>query len=53
VAGVVRANCVGGGKTWGYRFPTAGRYRIIANYYLSWLESDLTKAAGSALVVRE
>ena len=52
VTGVVRADYAGG-KTSGYRFSAPGQYSSIANYHLPWPESDLRKAAGSALVVRD
>lgn len=53
LTGVVRADYAAPGHPWGYRFPAPGQYSIIANYGLPWPESDLRKAAGSALVVRD
>jgi hypothetical protein len=53
VTGVVRADYAAPGHPWGYRFPAPGPYSIIANYHLPWPMSDLRKAAGSALVVKD
>ena len=52
VSGIVRATCAARGKSWGYRFPVAGQYSIVASYGLPYPKSDLRKAAGSALVVK-